>query len=273
MNRIARFALTVLFLSLSALATAKPRADALSWQVDGKDFDGFLVWDDASKQPRPGVLMVPNWYGVNDAAIAKAKTLAGKDYVILLVDMYGRGLRPKNPAEAGKAAGGMYAHPAAMRARINAALEQLRRVDRKRAPVDATRIAAMGFCFGGATVLELARSGASLDAVASFHGNLSTKKPAAKGDLKASVLVMNGADDAYVPADSIAAFQKEMQAAGADWQFVNYGGAVHCFAELDENSAVPGCQYHEPSYRRSVALMRAFFAERFAAKQVKPAKR
>ena len=113
--------------------------------------------------------------------------------------------------------------------------------------------------------MDLARSGANLAGVATFHGNLSTKSPTKAGQIKTAVLVMNGGDDKYVSAESIVSFQKEMQDAKADWQFVNFGGAVHCFAEPDETGTVPGCQYHEPSYKRSMKMMRNFFAERFAA--------
>ena len=257
--------LLLCLLAMSFSAAAAPRADKISWKADGKDFDGYLVWDDASKAPRPGLVMVPNWYGVNDHAIAKAKTLAGKDYVILLVDMYGRGLRPANPDEAGKAAGEVYADPAGLRTRINAALAALRGAGKK-APLDTTRIGAIGFCFGGAVALELARSGADIAGVATFHGNLSTKLPATKGAVKAPLLVMNGGDDKFISAESIAAFQDEMRNAGADWQFVSFGGAVHCFAEPDEHGTVPGCQFHEPSYRRSVRMMHNFFGDVFAKK-------
>lgn len=257
-------ALFALLLLLSNVAvSAAPRADKISWNYGGSDFDGYLVWDDASKAPRPGLLMIPNWYGINDHAVAKAKTIAGKDYVILLVDMYGRGLRPANPDEAGKAAGGVYADPAMLRGRINAALETLRGVGKK-APVDQKRIGAIGFCFGGSVALELARSGADIAGVATFHGNLKTKLPADKATLKAHILTMNGADDGFVKPEDIANFQKEMHDANADWQFVNFGGAVHCFAEPDEHGRVPGCEFHEPSYRRSMLMMRNFFAETFA---------
>jgi dienelactone hydrolase len=149
-----------------------------------------------------------------------------------------------------------------MRARINAALATLRAAEG--VPLDRGRIGAIGFCFGGATVLELARSGAELAGVASFHGALSTPAPATAGAIKTPVLVMNGADDSFVSAEEIAGFEKEMREAGADWQFVNFGGAVHCFAEPDEDgSVIGGCKFHEPSYRRSMAMMRGFFAERF----------
>jgi len=248
----------------ASIASAAPTTKPVSWTVGATTFDGVLVYDDANATPRPGLLMVPNWYGVTEAAVEKAKTIAGDDYVILLVDMYGRGVRPTNPQDAGQAAGAVYADRAQMRARINTALTTLRATEG--APLAKDDIGAIGFCFGGATVIELARSGADLAGVASFHGALNTSAPATAGAVKTPLLVMNGADDAFVPAEQIDGFEKEMREAGADWQFVNFGGAVHCFAEPDEDgSVIPGCKFHEPSYRRSMAMMRGFFDERFAA--------
>jgi dienelactone hydrolase len=252
----------VLF-AMSFAVSAAPRADKISWSYGGKDFDGYLIWNDTSKALRPGLLMIPPWYGINDNEIADAKTIAGKDFVILLVDMYGRGVRPTNPDEAGKAASAVYADPAMLRGRIDAALATLRAVGKK-APVDQKLIGAFGFCFGGAVALDLARSGADIAGVASFHGNLKTKLPAVKGGVKARVLAMNGADDTFVKPEDIANFQSEMRDAGADWQFVNFGGAVHCFAVPEEHGVVPGCQFNEPAYRRSMLMMRNFFAEAFA---------
>jgi dienelactone hydrolase len=258
------FALCLFLCAFACMAA--PRTEPISWNVGDTQFDGYLVWDDAVATPRPGLLMVPNWYGINERALEKASTLAGQDYVILLVDMYGRGVRPANPEQAGQAARAVYADRPQMRARIQAALSQLRGVG-TRAPVDPERVGAIGFCFGGATVLELARSGAELDGVVSFHGNLSTPLPAQAGAVRARVLAMNGADDSFVPAEQIAGFEAEMRAAGVDWQFVNFGGAVHCFAEPDEDgSAIAGCRYHEPSYRRSLRMMHEFFDEAFAAR-------
>jgi dienelactone hydrolase len=257
----ALFATSLLFASLSA--SAAPRADKISWKDGGKDFDGYLVWDDSSKAARPGLLMVPNWYGVNDAAVAKAKTLAGKDYVILLTDVYGRGIRPKNPDEAGKASSAAAADDKGLRAHAAAALATLKGAGAK-APVDTTRIGAIGFCFGGRVALELARSGADLKGVATFHGNLATRLPAKKGAVKAPLLVMNGADDTFTPHAMIDGFQDEMRAAGADWQFVQLSKSVHCFAEPDEHGALPGCVFNPVAYKRSVGMMRAFFAESFA---------
>lgn len=258
-----RIPVTLCLLAFATISQAAPRAEKVSWQDKGSTFDGTLVWDDASAAPRPGLLMVPNWYGANEHAIAKAKTLAGKDYVILLVDMYGRGVRPGNPDEAGKASSAVYADPTVLRSRITTALATLRAATGK-APLDTRRIGVIGFCFGGAVALELARSGADVAGVATFHGNLATKLPAQPGAVRAPLLVMNGGDDKFVPPDTIAAFQNEMRIAGADWQFVNFGGAVHCFAEPDEHGSVPGCQYHERSYRRSMKMMHAFFDEAFA---------
>ena len=258
-----RAALTFCLLALASLAQAAPRAEKVTWSDGGKKFDGYLVWDDSTTHIRPGLVMVPNWYGVNDRAIEKAKTIAGKDYVILLVDMYGRGLRPANAAEAGKAAGGVFAAGDAVRSRSKAALAVLRKAGRK-APVDPQRIGAIGFCFGGAVVLELGRAGADLDGIATFHASLDSKKPATKaGTFKSPLLVMNGADDTFVPEAQIDGFEAEMKRAAADWQFVNFGGAKHCFAEPDEHGTVPGCEYHAPSYKRSMAMMRDFFGERF----------
>lgn len=249
--------------SLSLSVAAKPVAEPISWNQGGTDFDGYLIYDNAGKEKRPGLVMVPNWMGVNDEAIERAKVIAGDDYVVLLVDMYGRGVRPTTPDDAGKAAGAVYADRDALRGRINRALGVLE-ASAAKTPLDVDRIGGIGFCFGGAIVLELARSGAAVDGVVSFHGNLATPLPAEAGQVKAPVLVLNGADDSFVPAEQVAGFQKEMTDAGADWQFVNFGGAVHCFAEPSaDGRVIPGCKYHEPSSRRAYAMMGSFFDERF----------
>jgi dienelactone hydrolase len=258
-----RMSLLVTALLLSpTLVHAEFQSRTLKYSVDGTEVESVLLYDDAGAARRPALVMVPNWMGINAAQIEKAKAIAGRDYVILVADVYGTATRPKNSDEAGKAATAMYADRAALRARVNAALDQL--AEAKDAPVDAGRLGAIGFCFGGATALELARSGAELAGVVSFHGNLATDLPAKAGEVKARVLALNGADDSYVPAAQIDAFTKEMQGAGVDWQFVNLGGAVHCFAEPDQNSA-PGCVYNERAAKRAFRMMREFFAEAFAA--------
>lgn len=256
----ALFALALAGLCLPA--QAKTVAESLAW-TDGKtQFSGYIVYDDAVTEKRPGLLMVPNWMGVTEGAVEKAKAIAETGYVVLVVDMYGTGVRPANTDEAGKAAGAVYADRPVLRGRITAALESMQTIAVK-LPIDTDRIGAIGFCFGGAVVLELARSGADVAGVVSFHGNLSTTMPAEAGAVKASVLVLNGADDTYVPAQQIADFQAEMTAAQADWQFTNYAKAVHCFAEADADS--PGCRYEPVAAKRAYAAMQSFFAERFAA--------
>lgn len=234
---------------------------AVSYKVGATEYRSVLVYDDAVKTPRPGVLLAPNWYGANDAAVAKAKTIAGSDYVILVADLFGKDVRPKNADEAGKTIGAIYKDRKVLSERVTAALAALRGQIGK-APIDGKHIAAVGFCFGGAAVLDLARSGADIAAVATFHGNLATDDPTQARNIKAKVLSMNGADDSYVPAEQIAAFQKEMTDAKVDWQFVNFSGTVHCFAEPDQQSP-PGCVYNERSAKRGFTMMRNFFAEAF----------
>lgn len=245
---------------LVATALAAPHAEPVTWTVGEQRFEGTLVWDDASKAKRPGLLMVPNWYGATDTAVEKAKGIAGTRYVVLVADLYGAGVRPADDDAAGKAAGALYQDRAAMRARAAAALDVLR-AHHGKAPVDEAKLAAIGFCFGGSAVLELGRSGADLDAVVSFHGGLATPSPAAPGALKGPVLVLNGAADGYVPAADIAAFEAEMTAAGADWQLVQLGGAVHCFTEVGAQN--PGCSYDAKAARRAYSMMDALLGEAF----------
>lgn len=259
----------VLALSLCTLpAFAAMQARPVEWSVGEQRFQGMLVYDDAGPAKRPGLLMVPNWKGVTDAAVAKAGRIAGRDYVVLVADVYGKGVRPGNDDEARAQVGKVYADGGTtLRARVAAALAALK-AQAGEAPLDPARISALGFCFGGSSVLELARSGAELAGAVSFHGGLKAYLPTAGERIRAPLLVLNGAADTSVPAEDIHAFEREMDAAGADWQFVNFGGARHCFAE-EENAGNPpesNCRYDERAARRAMAMMRAFFAERFAAR-------
>lgn len=250
-----------LFLLVLASAVQAVSVRDVEWTLDDERFAGALVYEEGS-EARPGLVMVPNWMGMNDAQIEKAKAVAARGFVVLVADVYGVDVRPSNAQEASQAAGAMYADRERLRRRAVKAVEVLKE-QASSAPLDATRIGAIGFCFGGSTVLELARSGADLAGVVSFHGDLKTSLPAQAGAVTSPVLVLNGADDGYVKPEDIAAFRDEMRAAGADWQFVDFAGAVHCFAEADANSG-PGCQYHPRSAARAYRLMDAFFAEQFA---------
>ena len=253
-------------LALALLAGFAPSAFAamqskpVEWELDGTAFSGFLVYDDAGAK-RPGLVMVPNWMGVNDMAVEHARKIAGGDYVVLVADVYGKELRPKNFDEAAKATQAAYSDGARLRARAAKALEVLK-TGAEGVPLDADRIGAFGYCFGGGVALELARSGADLDGVVAFHGNLRTPKAAENGAIKASLLVLNGAADPWVAVEEIAGFQKEMTDAAADWQFVNFSGAQHCFAYADPNPP-KGCAYDEKTAKRAFAMMESFFDERF----------
>ena len=248
-----------------AAAHAAMVARNVDYEVGGKPMQSVLVYDDAVKTPRPGVVMTPDWLGMNPDQIALAKQIAGKDYVILVADVYGAAVRPKNGDEAGAAAKSMYEHRADLRARINAALAQLK-AQAGKAPLDGKHWGAIGFCFGGATTLDLARTGADVQGVVSFHGNLATDDPTLAKNIKAKVLAMNGGDDKFVPEEQIVAFQKEMRDANVDWQFLSFGGAVHCFAIPAAKGEVPGCKYDAAVAKRAYAQMHAFFDEAFAAK-------
>ncbi len=253
-------ALLVACVSAAMPALAKLQQRPVEWQLDGTRYSGVLVFDDEGDARRPGVVMVPNWRGVNASAIEKAGRIAGDDYVVLVADVYGSAVRPKDDAEAAAASRPLRENRAVLRARARAALDALK-AQAGKAPLDASRIAAVGFCFGGSTVLEMARAGMPLTGVVSLHGGLSTPSPAAAGSAKVPMLVLNGAADRGVTAEDIAAFGKEMDGAGADWQFVNFSGAVHCFAESDANSP-PGCLYDPRAARRAWKMMDDFLEER-----------
>ncbi len=258
-----RLIVTLLLLLMSAPVFARMQEKPVEWTLGKQAFSGVLVYDDASAAKRPGLVMVPDWKGVTDAAVDTARKIAGTQYVILVADVYGKGVRPKDDAAAMAQVRQMYADRSVLRARANKALEILKAQVGK-APLDVGRLGAVGFCFGGATALELARSGTNLGGVVTFHGDLSTSMPAKSGAVKTSLLVLNGADDKS-QAQNIAGFEQEMNAAKVDWQFVNFSGAVHCFA-LENANSPPGCLYNPRAAKRAFVMMNDFFRERFAAK-------
>ena len=258
--RIARLCCLLLLAGSSLAVQAKMVHRPVEWTQDGTRFHSVLVYDDATLVKRPGLVMVPNWYGVNDAAVKQAEMIAGKDYVILLTDMYGADVRPTTNAQAQAAVKPLYGDRALMRKRIGVALEQLK-AQVAGAPLDPAKLAAIGFCFGGSAVLDLARSGADVAAVVSFHGGLATDDPMLAKHIKARVLAMNGADDKGTMPDA-GKFMDEMRMSPADWQFVVLGHAVHCFTEVGENS--PGCRYDAAAAARSYRLMHDWLDHAFA---------
>lgn len=247
-------------------AAAAMKAEPVEWKVGDDVFSGWLVYDDEGDHLRPGLVMVPNWMGVTDEALERARAVAGDDYVVLVADVYGKGNRPADSSQAGKLAGSLRGEDRGpLRARMQGAVDTLK-AQAGRAPLDAARIGAFGFCFGGSAVLELARSGADVAGVVSLHGGLGAgaqSETAAR--IAAPVLVLNGADDRAVDDAQILAFEQEMDAAGADWQFVDFSGAVHCFAEPSAGSdPASNCRYDARAARRAYRLMEGFFEEVFA---------
>jgi dienelactone hydrolase len=258
MTRI--LALLAVAAALATGARAGIRGEKVEYRQGDTVLEGYVAWDDAVQGKRPGVLVVHDWMGVGSFAISKCEQLAKLGYVAFAADIYGKGVRPSNAQEAGQLAGKYKSDRALLRARAAAGLDALRR----NTFVDSKRVAAIGFCFGGTTVVELARSGAALAGVVSFHGGLDSPSPADGKNVKANVLALHGADDPFVPAADLAAFEDEMRKAGVDWQLVKYGGAVHSFtnpAAGNDNSK--GAAYNERADRRSWAAMQAFFAEIF----------
>jgi dienelactone hydrolase len=247
-------------------AQAKVQSQTITYKQGKVELEGYLAWDDASATKRPGVLVVHDWMGITDHTRKEADRLAELGYVAFAADIYGKGVRPTDPKSAGEQAGKLKSDRKLLRARARAALDVLT----KNKLVDASKVAAIGFCFGGTTALELARDGAPLAGTVSFHGGLSTPTPADAKNIKGKVLVLHGADDPNVPPDEVAAFQKEMRDAGVDWQFVAYGGAVHAFtvpAAGNDNSK--GAAYNAKADARSWQAMKDFFAEIFAAPATK----
>ena len=221
---------------------------------------GYLAYDDTTGAKRPGVLVVPEWWGLNDYAKSRAQQLAKLGYVAFAADMYGDGKTTTDPAEAPKLAGPVMNDRALMRARVNAAFDQLK----MQAQVDPARIAAIGYCFGGTSVLELARSGTPVLGVVCFHGGLTTPNPDDAKNIKGRVLVLTGANDAFIPAEQRDAFAKEMADAKVNWEMDVYSDAVHAFTNPNAGKfGIPNIAYNKEADERSFARMRAFFDEIF----------
>ena len=232
---IRRLACLSALLLLALPAAAAVVGKEVSYADAGTTYKGYYAVDDSIPGRRPGVLVVHEWWGHNAYARSRADQLAALGYAAFAVDMYGNGQTADNPTDAGKLAGGVMGNPEAAKARFEAARAALA----SQPTADGSRVAAIGYCFGGGVVLHMARLQSDLKGVASFHGSLGTKTPAEKGKLKAAILVCHGDADPLVPAEAVAAFKKEMADAGADLRFKAYPGATHAFSnpEADERGA------------------------------------
>jgi len=259
------------FVSVIALFAATPASAALvTKDITYKDgnvtLTGHYAYDDAAKAPVPGVIVVPEWWGDNDYAHRRADQLAGLGYAAFAIDMYDNNKIAADPKEATALSKPFYDDRALMVRRAEAGLQTLE----AQPQVDKTRLGAIGYCFGGAVALSLARNGDDLKGVVSFHGNLATPTPAVKGKVKAEVLALNGADDQFVKPDEKAGFVKEMMSAGVIYKSIEYPGATHAFTNPDATAMgkkfnLP-IAYNADADKKSWDEMKAFFARLFAKK-------
>jgi dienelactone hydrolase len=238
--------------------------ETIEYKQGGAVFEGYLVYDDSLQGVRPGILVVHDWMGLGPYPKMRADMLAKLGYVAFAIDMYGKGIRPKNSDEAAAQATIYRQDRPLMRSRAQAGLDVLL----KQPLVDTRKIAVIGYCFGGGVALELARSGVDIAGVVSFHGNLDTPNPEDDKNIKAKVLVLHGADDPFVPQKDVDAFWEAMKQTNVDWQLVLYSGAVHNFTNMNSgNDPSTGSAYNEKADKRSWQAMRTFFGELFGPNQ------
>jgi dienelactone hydrolase len=253
-------------LTLVALATRQPMTQAPELHQEAIEYkhgdvvlEGWLVYEKGVEGRRPGVIVVHEWRGHGPYVRQRAEQIARLGYVAFAIDMYGKGVFAKDHVEAGRLSGAFLGDRKLMRERAAAALDRFKKVE----VLDPTKIAAMGYCFGGTTVLELARGGYDVRGVASFHGNLSTPSGSDKLQVKARVAVFHGSKDPHVPEAQVSAFTHEMNEAGADWFLVSFGRALHSFTVKDANSPEMGLVYDADADRRSWEMLTAFLTECF----------
>ncbi len=255
------FVVCGLMLSFATCAQAQVVLETVEYKHGEASLEGFLAYDDAVETKRPGILVVHEWKGVGDYAKRRATMLAEQGYVAMAVDMYGKGIRPQTHEEAAKQAGIYKDDRALMRERIGSAMDVLK----KHPLVEASKLAAIGYCFGGTTVLELARSGADVKGVASFHGALATPDLQDAKNIKSKVLVCHGAADTFVPGDEVAAFKKEMADAGVDLRFESFEGAVHSFTVKEAgDDPSKGMAYSADADAKSWSILTEFLKQIFA---------
>lgn len=230
------------------------REEYVEYRQKDAILEGFVCYDETMEGIRPGIIVVHEWTGINEYILERCRMLAEFGYVAFAADIYGKGVRPQAREEASRQASIYRGDRKLMRDRVNAALGEIR----KHPMTDTSRIATIGYCFGGGVALEHARSGADILGAVSFHGNLDTPDPGDAKNIRASILVLHGAADPVVPMDQVDAFRQEMDGAGVDWQLVMYGGAVHSFTNPSS-----GTSYDPRADMRSWEAMMLFFEEIF----------
>jgi dienelactone hydrolase len=255
-----KFLLTIFVggLLMSSTVLGALKTQTVEYKQGDAVLEGYLSYDDSFQGKRPGVLVIHEWTGLGDYAKMRADKLAQLGYVAFAADIYGKGVRPKDPKDASAEAGKYYADRALMRSRARAGLDILR----ANPLVDTSRVAVIGYCFGGTCALELARSGAPITGTVTFHGGLATPTPQDAANIKGKVLALHGAADPFVKPEDVTAFEKEMTDAKVDWQLVKYGGAVHGFTNpANGNDVSKGAAYDASADARSWEAMKMFFAE------------
>ena len=251
----------LLALSMTGTALAAVKEEPVTYKDGDTTMKGFVVYDDAQKGRRPGIVVVHEWWGITQHIHSEARRMASLGYTAFIADMYGDAKTADNPKDAGALSGAVRGNPAAMQSRFDAALAALK----QNPTVDAGRIGAMGFCFGGSVVLDMARAGADLKGVAAFHAGLGAAgAPAQAGKVKAKLLVQNGADDPFIKPESVEAFKKEMDAAKVDLRYIAYPGALHAFTNpeataLGKKFDLP-IAYNSDADKKSMAEATGFFA-------------
>ena len=256
--------LAILMLILvSSVIHAEIIGKVVEYTADNITLKGYLAYDNTLKEKQPAVIVVHEWWGVTDYPKKRAEMLASLGYVAFAVDMYGDGKVADNPGDAQKLAGESMKDLSMLKAKFVAAIELLK----KNEHVDSTRIAAIGYCYGGGVVLNMARAGINLKGVVSFHGSLATTTPADKGNENAKILVCNGGADKFISESDIKNFKQEMKAAGADFKFLSYQGALHAFTnpgatELGKKFNMP-IAYNESGDKKSWKEMQRFLKKIF----------
>ena len=252
------------FITVLALVSGTAGAQMITEYVDYKQGDaelhGYMAYDKSFKEKRPGIIVVHEWWGLGEHPKKSAERLASLGYPAFALDMYGKGKLTEDPSQAGKWSGNIKSNPELAKERFLAAMEVLK----SHPSVDESKIGAIGYCFGGTVVLEMARMGVDLDAVVSFHGGLVSAVPEEKKNIKAAILVNHGADDPMVSEEEIKEFWKEMKDHDVDWQMNFYGNAVHSFTNPEADSlGMTGVGYNEKAAHRSWEAMKTFFKHIF----------
>ena len=254
----------IALLSFVTLANAEVKTEEIEYSHNGTKLTGYLAYDDSKSGKRPGVIVVHEWWGHNDHARNRSKMLAEEGYTALALDMYGSGKLANHPKKAGEFMNAAFSNWPDSQARYNKAMEVLKR----HKTVDATRIGSIGFCFGGAVSIKMAKGGADLKGIVGFHSALPMEPSITKNSMKAAVLIINGSEDGFLKSETVAAFSEDMFKANVDFTYMNLKGVKHSFTnpqadEFSKKFNIPSLQYNKQSDERSWAAMQKFFQRVF----------